>query len=171
MTAPAETPEQKAFKDLLDWSNAQPLWQRDALRRLCGKVTLDASDLAEFLEICRGTSTKAEPLEEKHLPKPSGVSGAVNLLAIHSTKHVNALATGQRLTFTKTGLTVIYGDNGSGKSGYARVLKRSCRARVPEKVGKQERVLPNVYSKDAGPPQAIIEYSIGGQNRTCNWTD
>lgn len=171
MAALAETPEQKAFKDLLDWSNAQPLWQRDALRRLCSKVALDASDLAELLEICRGTSTNAEPLQQKHLPKPSGVSGAVNLLAIHSTKHVNALATGQRLTFTKTGLTVIYGDNGSGKSGYARVLKRSCRARVPEKAGKQERVLPNVYSKDAGPPQAIIEYSIGGQNRTCNWTD
>jgi hypothetical protein len=51
MTAPAETPEQKAFKDLLDWSKAQPLWQQDALRRLCGKVALDASDLAELLEM------------------------------------------------------------------------------------------------------------------------
>ena len=171
MTASAETPEQKAFKDLLDWSKAQPLWQQDALRRLCSKIALDASDLAELLEICRGTSTKAETLQQKHLPKPSGVSGAVNLLAIHSAKYVNALATGQRLTFTKSGLTVIYGDNGSGKSGYARVLKRSCRARVPEKAGKQERVLPNVYSNDAGPPEAIIEYSIGGQNRTCNWKD
>lgn len=171
MTTSVETPEQKAFKDLLDWSKTQPLWQRDALRRLCTKSTLDATDLAEFLEICHGDSNKAEPLEQKHLPKPSGVSGTVNLIAIHSAENVNALATGQRLSFTKSGLTVIYGDNGSGKSGYARVLKHSCRARVQERGGKQERVLPNIYGQATGMPEAIIEYSVGGQNRTCNWTD
>ncbi|RXV67313.1 hypothetical protein D1006_18685 [Burkholderia stabilis] len=48
---------------------------------------------------------------------------------MRDTKHLNRLAKGQVLTFAATGLTVIFGGNGSGKSGYARALKRACRAR------------------------------------------
>jgi len=46
------------------------------------------------------------------------------LRAIHGAENVNALKAGERLTFDKTGLTVVYGDNGSGKSGYARILNK-----------------------------------------------
>ena len=49
---------------------------------------------------------------------------------MHGVRHVNALAPDQRLTLHRVGLTIIYGDNGSGKSGYARILKKVCRART-----------------------------------------
>lgn len=42
---------------------------------------------------------------------------------------VNQLAAAQELAFEPDGLTVIYGQNGAGKSGYARILKRACRSR------------------------------------------
>jgi len=45
----------------------------------------------------------------------------VRLDAICDVTGVNALAVGQRLEFHPQ-LTAIYGENGSGKSGYARVL-------------------------------------------------
>lgn len=37
-------------------------------------------------------------------------------------------------------MTVIYGDNGSGKSGYSRVLKRACRTR-----DQMEAIHPNAH--------------------------
>ncbi len=36
---------------------------------------------------------------------------------------VNALVGDQELSFGAEDMTIIYGDNGSGKSGYCRVLK------------------------------------------------
>src|SRR5262249_6258375 len=65
------------------------------------------------------------------------------------------------------GITGVYGDNGAGKSGYARILKRVCRAR------HSEVILPNVYDQPAtNPASATLCYSIGGSPRTPDaWTD
>ncbi len=79
---------------------------------------------------------------------------------------MNALAPGERLSFGKSGLTVIYGDNGAGKSGYARVLKQLCRARSP----KGEGILPNIYAAASGTPAASIDFFIGAQKRSAAWT-
>lgn len=85
---------------------------------------------------------------------------------MHGVRHVNALAPDQRLTLHRAGLTIIYGDNGSGKSGYARILKKVCRARMP---GRSEEIVPDIYDAAPGTPSATIEYAISGQNRTCTW--
>ncbi len=79
---------------------------------------------------------------------------------------MNALAPGERLTFGKSGLTVIYEDNGAGKSGYARVLKQLCRARSP----KGDAILPNIYAAGSGIPAANIGFFIGAQKRSASWT-
>ncbi len=128
------TSEAAVFADLLTWSNDCSAWQRDALRRLCTQEKLELPDHAALLEICKGTA-EARPLTAAHI-RDGGASGAdVSLSALYGLEHVNALAIGERLTFNKAGLTVIYGDNGAGKSGYARVLKQACRARSPNTNG------------------------------------
>ena len=38
---------------------------------------------------------------------------------------VNLLADGETLAFERTGLNVVYGKNGAGKTGYARRVKRA----------------------------------------------
>ena len=68
------------------------------------------------------------PLAADHIPDPDAAAMAVTLRAIRGAENVNALKPGERLTFDKAGLTVVYGDNGSGKSGYARILKKVSRA-------------------------------------------
>lgn len=94
---------------------------------------------------------------------------AVALISVTDVSAVNNLAAGQTLTLRQNGLTVIYGDNGAGKSGYARILKRACRARH---AGKIE---PNVYAQQAGVPakaSATITFSVGGaQQPPDKWKD
>jgi hypothetical protein len=115
--------------------------------------------------VCKGDS-QALPLETGHLRDPSRDQGEVYLRQIHGVRHVNALAPDQRLTLHRVGMTIIYGDNGSGKSGYARILKKACRARMPSRI---EEIIPDIYDAEPGTPSATIEYAIGGQNRTCAW--
>ena len=80
---------------------------------------------------------------------------------------VNALKAGERLTFDKAGVTIVYGDNGSGKSGYARILKKICRARTSS---SENQILPNIYETTVRPQSAVIDYMASGHNMSEFWT-
>jgi len=157
--------EAQALANILAWSGDSPSWQRDALRRLATQAALEPAEIDELVAICKGDSPAA-PLEAGHLRDPNRDHGEVYLRQVHGVRHVNALAPDQRLTLHRVGLTIIYGDNGSGKSGYARILKKACRARM---LGRVEEIIPDIYDPAPGTPSATIEYAISGQNRTCTW--
>ncbi|MBV7518931.1 AAA family ATPase [Ensifer sp. ENS12] len=157
--------EAAALDDILKWSQGIPDWQRDALRRLCVQAKLEPADLTSLVAICKG-GDQGLPLDATHIRDPAASHAVVTLGALHNLSNVNALAPGERLSFGKTGLTVIYGDNGAGKSGYARVLKQICRARSP----KGDAILPNIYTAASGTPSAKVEFYIGGQKRNASWT-
>lgn len=157
--------EAAALADILNWSGDLPAWQRDALRRLCGQSKLETADITALVAICKGAD-RGNPLDANHIRDPAASHAVVSLGALHGLSHVNALAPGERLTFGKSGLTVIYGDNGAGKSGYARVLKQLCRARSP----KGDAILPNIYAASSGTPAANIDFFIGAQKRSASWT-
>ena len=157
----------EALADILAWSKDCPEWQRDALRRLCVKGELDDADLDELTVLCKSKGKGSVPLVSDHIPDADAAAVTVTLRAIHGTENVDALKTGERLTFDKTGLTVVYGDNGSGKSGYARILKKACRARTPP---KGDRILPNIYARKTGPQEAVIDFGANGHSRIQNWT-
>jgi hypothetical protein len=76
---------------------------------------------------------------------------------------VNALAEDQVLRFGPY-LTVVYGDNAAGKTGYIRILKSACRAR------RQEAILGNVIS-GATPlsPIVSIKYKVGTEPKPLEW--
>jgi energy-coupling factor transporter ATP-binding protein EcfA2 len=158
--------EPAALADILKWSLDLPAWQRDALRRLCGQSKLETSDITALAAICKGAKG-GRPLDASHLRDPEASQAVVSLDALHGLSHVNALAPGERLSFSKSGLTVIYGVNGAGKSGYARVLKQLCRAR---RTPKGDAILPNIYAASSGTPTARIDFFIGGQKRSASWT-
>jgi energy-coupling factor transporter ATP-binding protein EcfA2 len=157
--------EAEALADILSWSGDSPGWQRDALRRLATQATLEPEDLNELVAICKG-DRPATPLGTEHLRDPGRDQGEVYLRQVNRVRYVNALAADQRLSLHRVGLTVIYGDNGSGKSGYARILKKACRARA---AGRVEEIIPDIYDPQPGTPSATIEYAMNGQNRTCAW--
>ncbi len=155
--------------DILAWSRNCPVWQRDALRRLCIKGRLDESDTSDLISLCKHRGKDATVFTAEHIPDPDAASATLNLRTIRGVKNVNALKPDEVLTFGKKekGLTVVYGDNGAGKSGYARILKQVCRSRAP---ANQNGILPNIHAETAGQQQAVIEYTADGENKCAKWT-
>jgi energy-coupling factor transporter ATP-binding protein EcfA2 len=136
---------------ILSWSLERPLWQQDALRRLVERDRLDASDYEALLALCKvdagipvADCEPARPLSALATATSATVPPTARLTRVHRVKNVNALRDDQSLDIALEGLTVVYGDNGAGKSGYARLLKQVCRAR-----GGKDAVYPNVYEADA----------------------
>ena len=157
--------------EILKWSQSRdrPVWQRDALRRLVLKGELSEDDIRELEEICKSAYGLAEqqdtiPLTRVHIPKDATGSAPVTLQSIYHHRGVNALAEGQTLKFTP-GLTLVYGDNAAGKTGYIRILKSACRAR-----GKED-ILGNVVSGHTPlTPSVEIKYTIGHDSDAREWT-
>ncbi len=156
------------YKTILDWSSVLQDWQRDTLRRIVGSGDLTAKDLDEIetlclienkLEIQTKESPTAAALASEHITEAESGDTATSLISLSGCKNVNALADDQKLEFgASPGLTVIYGNNGSGKSGYARVLKKACRAR-----GQKPSIKANVYKAPTGDPaSALIRYAHNG---------
>lgn len=150
------------FDSILEWSAARPLWQRDALRRIVAQGKLTTEDKAVLVQLCLkgqgvdGIDVEAVPLAIEHIPPAATAGAAISLRSIGSVTGVNRLAPGQTLPFAPSGITVIYGDNGVGKSGYARILKRACRARF---VGE---LLANAFDPTAGGgAAATIAFNAG----------
>jgi energy-coupling factor transporter ATP-binding protein EcfA2 len=97
---------------------------------------------------------------------PAGSKFSVSLTSIQDLAHVNSLSSGP-VTFAPEGLTVIYGDNASGKSGIARILKKVGRARDPG-----GPILPCVFEPDPGrPASATILFRDGAADHSYSWVD
>jgi hypothetical protein len=72
-------------------------------------------------------------------------------------EHVDRLAAGQELRFGVSGITLIYGDDGTGKSGYARVAKKLCLARVVDPLQG------DVFADQASPLARVrVRYRLPG---------
>ena len=156
--------EATALADIVTWSETCCPWQRDALRRLYSGPVSEA-DINELAAICKGEVTEIVPLSHDRIRDPRAAAKAVSLTSVLGVENVNALASGQTLTFDRSGMTVIYGDNGAGKSGYIRILKKVCRARSP----KNDKIETNVYATTTGPQRARVKYSIENQNAEAAW--
>jgi len=160
------------FDDLIQWSERLLPWQRDALRRvLTGRLNeSDIADLAAMAKAEYGLATPGRPspvpATAAHIPAASTSSQPVAITAIRDITNVNALASGPA-TFASEGLTVIYGDNASGKSGVTRILKKAGRAREPGGA-----IRSSVFEPDPGKPaSAIIDFRVGIENRHASWVD
>ena len=156
------------LQEILEWSQDRPMWQRDALRRLVLHGELSDEDISSLTEICKSAHGLAEqqetdPLAKEHMPDRTAGAVPVSLVSIFHHRGVNALAEDQTLNFAP-GLTVVYGDNGAGKTGYIRILKSACRARG------QEHILGNVVCGTSPlAPVVAIKYKVGTEPEPREW--
>ena len=156
------------LKDITDWARTQlPPWQADAVRRLLlqGELTNEAKDeLFLQLKSVHGLVSDPSVIKPSVLPPKTGVSGTsgptepIILKAIKCIADINAVENDERLPFAHSGLTVVYGENGAGKSSFARVLKRACNAK-----DSGNEILGNVFKLNSkAHPKAVFEIIVDG---------
>jgi len=155
---------------LVAWANQQDAW----IRALVSDVIVTAKPLTEqqlnilfdlFLKekhLRPNGQVLVEPLRDD--PIDAGKREQLVLKRIEELKNVNALAAGQSIAFAPK-LTVIFGENAAGKTGYVRVLKRAAAVRTAE------TILPNVNTASAGPASARFVYAIGTTETPLDWHD
>lgn len=162
------------LNDILAWATTDlTQWQRDAVRRLFQKGTLDRQDLDDLYALLKSShglpdpqNRQPVPLAKEHFPAHESNLDSVVLRAMRDLKHVNRIAPGQKLEFAPRGMTMIYGGNASGKSGYSRVLKRACRAR-----DLSETVHSDAFDGKAAAriPEATFDIEVGGHANSLLW--
>ncbi|WP_419551740.1 AAA family ATPase [Candidatus Poriferisodalis sp.] len=157
---------------LIEWANRQQSWVRYLVGEVlaaAGPVGREVVDGAFAIFLAEdGLSDDADftgipaLVDEGHLG--SG-DDPIRLLKLSNVHGVNALAPNQSIEFGR-GLTVLYGQNGVGKTGYARVIKRAAGSR------EHEDILGNIDSAGVPvPPSAEFEVEIGASQHSIAWNN
>jgi len=171
MPIPAETKTVQGPPAILPrWANQQDGWcctiAADVLK---SRVTPAQTDIDRYLKMLLGekklSADTFEPvpkIEEKQFDKSP--LETVRLDAIKLGDGVNAIKAGTEMDFA-SGVTVIFGENGSGKSGFVRVLKRSAGVRTAEDI------LHNVRTGNKATPTATFTVTTGSAVQTVKWNN
>ena len=160
------------IQDISSWLQQQPAWLGDCARRLLLQGALSPEDKVDLVALVKVHHGFKDPngrqpiaLDQSQIPAAAQEGVNVSLRALRGPQGLNAIDSEQSLTFEVEGLTVVYGYNGVGKSGYARALKKACRAR------SVEDILPNVYEKSQTDhtASATIEWLENGTEKSTDW--
>ena len=142
------------------WSKELPDWQQYIVRTAMAQGTLTEEQVEEayrFFLTAKGLVENKEPLPviPPALSRPQEVLDEKLLLkAVDSLVGINALPGDASLTFGEQ-LTVIYGENGTGKSGFSRLLSNACFSRqVPQ-------ILENIYDEEETGQSAKFHVALG----------
>ncbi len=154
-------------EEIVVWASGRPPWQQTALCGIAAGREVDEAALDVLVAQVKAGEGGGEILTEEEIPVAGPGAAKIELVSVAELKNVNALVAAQDLSFGVGGLTVVYGDNGSGKSGYARLIKSA--------VGSlhSEPVHGDVFGTDPeGPQQAQINYRSGGEERpSSQWPE
>lgn len=160
---------QKSAISLLEkWFDKAENWQKDLFVQLWqGNDDNDSMVTRAF------SLAKQEYLGEKSrftpavsFPREVELSNTDNnplfLESISEVQGVGALAPTRPLNFGKN-LTVVYGENGCGKSSYVRILKSAASPKT------KQSILNNIYIEQNKPTQATLKYNDDGQETVIKW--
>lgn len=153
-------------EEVVDWLNDRPSWLKSLAKCVIENGDADSAFIHGVLSDQISKKVRSAPAKFKvsDLPTVSNVGTGMDLVKISNLLNVNALTDGGELSFGAAGLTVIYGDNGSGKSGFARLIKHAVGAR------HQQQILGNAFKSGISQPQsADIIFRAAGKELTFKW--
>jgi AAA domain len=161
-------PSRNIWSELENWAAPFKPWQRFALFNIIRTGPLSEEQIEQiYSQFLSDHKLGLAPTPALEIPtalsgRPATASlEAVFLKTICNLQGANALPASAKLEFS-SGLTVIYGSNGAGKSGFARVLASGCFCRnAPE-------ILPNIY---ADGPQPELAATIAFSNNNGDQTE
>lgn len=153
---------------IVEWSAGRPTWERVALAVLASGASISDEHVQHFADLAeqqaRGETASVEVLTTSNLAHDESPDEQVRVRGVHGLRFVNALRCEDGLDFAADGITLVYGENGSGKSGFARVLKKATRAR------HASDVLTDVFA-NPGDQSAILRVEVGSADHNVNWPE
>ena len=158
----------EAYIQFGKWLNDQPFWLQDAAWRMYTGEKIDDEQIKIYAEMCIDQAA-GKRLQYNHLDigdiDPLNSGSKISILSLSEVKGVNALADNVHLEFSEEGITVIYGLNGAGKSGFMRIFKElsSC--------PYEEPIQPNVFKRsNSVPPSCRVVILQDGEQKDelCN---
>lgn len=102
------------------------------------------------------------PILEISKPTYTQIDKKIELITLSDITGVNRLEKNQTLTFSKN-LTVVYGENGTGKTGYSRILKN-----LGFSYDTNNTIHSNIYGT-ADPKSAVIHFTANEENKSFTW--
>jgi AAA domain len=153
---------------LADWGNQNDEWVRFVVGQVLGSGrVLAVDDIDSAYEIFR----QEKALEKRVVPKVAPLAAKFGsdqveeplaILRLSNVKGVNALQGGGVIE-PHAGLTILFGENGTGKTGYARIFKVLADSRTADEI------LGNVRLQDQPEQSATIAYKLGGEEKELLW--
>lgn len=165
----AQTPRPDPRDLLSEWANDSDEWVRYIVRQvLAGAGPLSADQAANAHKLFRQEKT----FDVRELPTEKPLSTVkhedealepLTLISLSEVKGVNALVAGGIIE-PHPGLTILFGENGTGKTGYSRIFKALAASRTAD------AILGDIEATVRAPQSAVIAYTLGSDTKSYKWT-
>ena len=147
---------------VLTWLHTQKDWLQEATSKVLTQDEISDTDIDALVLLLKSTAGQTVTTTRTFPSLTTTTTPTtLRLNAISEVKGIDSLAPRNPLAFGTDNLTVIYGNNGSGKSGYTRILKRA--------TGKAnaKELKSNVYVSPVPTDRSCkIKYTLGGTTPT-----
>src|SRR5690606_18374437 len=159
------TPNKKEIVDFLwEWA-ANSNWEKLLVQKIIHtESNLSPDDRAEIFKYFLHAIGLISDLPVLSIDRPSYSPSEkqVELASLSDVTGVNKLATGQVVNFSPN-ITVIYGENGTGKTGYGRILKA-----LGFSYDRGNKIYSNIFG-ESEPQTAKIKFKSNGDENTFVW--
>lgn len=165
--SPVETIDARAL--LAKWANDTDEWVRLLVAEV---IATGRSVSTSTIEDAYRLFRQEKALDERELPAVPSLdiearqdesAPPLSLTRLSEVRGVNALVAGAVIE-PHEGLTIIYGENGTGKTGYSRIFKALADSRTAD------TILGNIESETSETQSAKVEFKLGTDPQVQLWT-
>jgi ABC-type cobalamin/Fe3+-siderophores transport system ATPase subunit len=146
------------------WLNGQTLWLQAAAHRLLTNGSLADTDIADFVQLIKSPPTTRPTFEYPNIGGATTATEELRINSIGPVTGIDALNPRTPLLFTVSNLSIVYGANGSGKSGYIRILKKAA-----GKAGAVD-LKSNVYKPRPVQQTCTLSFKQNEEDQEVTWT-
>ncbi len=156
-------------KDLLaEWANVNDEWVRllvsEVIATGCSVSTSTIDRVYQLLRQEKSLDKREYPAvaEIEVVAQRDESAPPLTLTRLSEVHGVNALVSSANIE-PHEGLTILYGENGTGKTGYSRVFKALANSRTAD------TILGNIEADTAKAQTAKVEFKLGGEEQKVIW--
>ena len=154
---------------LVDWANGNDEWIRLLISEVISTGRpVDTSTFEKAYQLFH----QEKALDKRELPavpklnfeaRQDESAPPLTLTRLSGVRGVNALTPGAVIELHE-GLTILYGGNGTGKTGYPPIFKALANSRTAD------TILGNIDTDTAEAQSATLEFKLGDDTQTLTWT-